>query len=153
MAISESAVREGTRWSYLGREVEVAAVAASYVVFHPMNCPAEVEHIGKFAAGASDPATSEHEHLLAVFGSWGEGMLPVEPEKLARAISYLLTRLGPPAPLNPVPRAPAPKPAPVVVEPPVEPAEPLEDYAIAFPALPEEGEPLVSAYGTKKRRF
>ncbi|KQO78129.1 hypothetical protein ASF36_13930 [Methylobacterium sp. Leaf90] len=149
MAIEKSAVREGTRWSYLGREVEVAAVAASFVVFHPVNRPPEVAHIDKFASGASDPAMAEYEHLLALFGSWGEGMLPVEPEELSQAISYLLTRLGPPAPLNPVPRAPAPKPAPVVVEP----DEPLEDYAVAIPALPEEGEPLVSAYGTKKRRF
>ncbi|MCV6005574.1 hypothetical protein OFO99_39660, partial [Escherichia coli] len=72
-------------------------MAAPYVVFHPLNRPAEVEQIGKFAAGACDPGLAEHEHLLDVFGSWGEGMLPVGPEKLSQAISYILTRLGPPA--------------------------------------------------------
>ncbi|MGA4550580.1 hypothetical protein [Methylorubrum aminovorans] len=158
MAIEKNAVRKGTRWTYLRREVEVLEVSAEFVVFCELHSLAEVAPLPKFLAGAHDPSAFEHDHLLDVFGSWMPGMQPVEPEKLSQAISYILTRLGPPAPTNLTPAAPAPEPAPVVVEPlvevpppTVEPEERLEDYAVVLPSVPEDVAPCRPASFDKPR--
>lgn len=151
MAVDKSAVRKGTRWSFMAKEVEVLEVTDGFVVYCGPHLAAEVASTKKFTACARDPATAEHDQLLEFFGSWGPGTPVPSGERVHQAISYLLARLGPPAPLNVLPPPPA-DPAPVIVEAPRD--EPVEgpcDYAVAMPAmepLPED-EPRFA----KKRRF
>ena len=125
--IDVSAIRKDTRWHFLGREVVVTEVTAQFVIFHPLNRPPEVVVLEKFAAGAKDPATAEYADLLDELTGGGTSGLTV-----TNALIYLLERLGPPAPLNVVPPAPAPeKPDPVAL--PAEPDTEVEDYAVTEP--------------------
>jgi hypothetical protein len=150
MAIEKNAIREGSRWMLHGSVVEVLEVTSRSVIYSPENAFTKVETLEAFATHASDPATAEHDHLLRVFGSWHEGMAAPKPQDLHQAISYLLTRLGPPAPANIVPAAPTPKPASVAIAmPAVEVEEGPCDVALpAYEPLVVEDEPPA-----RKRRF
>lgn len=151
MAIEKNAVREGTRWMLHGGVVEVLEVTPRSVIYASADAFAKVMEFDVFVGLASDPATAEHDHLLKVFGSWSEGMPAPKPRDLHQAISYLLTRFGPPAPANIVPAPPAPKPSLVEDEPVAKgmPAFEVEDYAVTDARC----EPLHEDKPADRKRF
>lgn len=154
--IDVNAVREGTRWTYLRREIEVDEVSPRFVVFREPNGLAEVAPLPKFLAGAKDPVTGDYEDVLRELEKCARTpshqQVPGVQECLLRdAVIHILKRLGPPAPLNVAPPAPMPaKPEPVAL-----PAEPDPEPECLLAAPDEVLAPAVfveSPYAASKRR-
>lgn len=150
MAVDRNAVREGTRWWFDGEEVVVQEVTPKSVVYARESFELGLVLIDDFVLRASDPANARHERLVKQVHRRIRENLPRADVGL-ETLAYLLERVGQPAPIY-IPPAPRVVPAPVA-EPSLtcvaaEP-EPVEDYAVTMPVLPDEDEPRVET----KRRF